>query len=149
LNAAFHDSAAVLVSDGAVIAAAEEERFTRIKHGKRPVPFSAWELPFAAIDFCLSEAGIDLREVDHVGYSFDPDCFIAGRLDGNATTALPPEPSPHPSNGWESPWDPLFASYPINAPRQLADGAPHHLRKRLGGVSAAAPPYRWHFIKHH
>ena len=45
INAAFHDSSACLVRDGAVVAAAEEERFTRIKHAKRPVPFSAWELP--------------------------------------------------------------------------------------------------------
>ena len=50
INAAFHDSAAALVVDGEVIAAAEEERFTRIKHGKRPVPFTTWELPFHAID---------------------------------------------------------------------------------------------------
>ncbi|HUP05521.1 MAG TPA: carbamoyltransferase N-terminal domain-containing protein, partial [Caldimonas sp.] len=41
LNAAFHDSAAALVSDGVVVAASEEERYTRIKHGKRPVPFTA------------------------------------------------------------------------------------------------------------
>ena len=49
INAAFHDSAAALVIDGECVAAAEEERFSRIKHGKRPVPFSAWELPFGAI----------------------------------------------------------------------------------------------------
>jgi len=54
INAAFHDSAAALVIDGVTVAAAEEERFTRIKHGKRPVPFSAWELPFHAIDYCLA-----------------------------------------------------------------------------------------------
>ena len=56
----------------AVLAAAEEERFTHIKHGKRPVPFSTWELPFHAIDYCLREAGIALADVDHVAYSFDP-----------------------------------------------------------------------------
>ena len=56
INAAFHDCSAALVRDGIVIAAAEEERFTRIKHGKRPVPFSAWQLcPYHAIDYCLSE----------------------------------------------------------------------------------------------
>src|SRR5687768_12687032 len=58
INAAFHDSAAALIKDGVLIAAAEDERFTHIKHGKRPVPFSAWELPFHAIDYCLQEAGI-------------------------------------------------------------------------------------------
>ena len=42
INAAFHDSSACLVETGQVVAAAEEERFTRIKHGKWPVPFSTW-----------------------------------------------------------------------------------------------------------
>ena len=50
INAAFHDSAACLVRDGLVLAASEEERFTRVKHGKRPIPFSTWELPYHAID---------------------------------------------------------------------------------------------------
>ena len=72
INAAFHDSAAALVRDGEVIAAAEEERFTKIKHAKRPVPFSAWELPYNAIDFCLRAAGVTLGAVDHVAYSFAP-----------------------------------------------------------------------------
>ena len=38
INAAFHDSAAALVADGRLVAAAEEERFTHVKHGKRPLP---------------------------------------------------------------------------------------------------------------
>jgi carbamoyltransferase len=49
INAAYHDPAACLVRDGRIVAAAEEERFTHIKHGKRPVPFSTWELPFHAM----------------------------------------------------------------------------------------------------
>ena len=72
INAAFHDSAAALVRDGVVVSAAEEERFTRIKHGKRPLPFSAWELPFHAIDYCLREAGVALRDVVHIAFSFGP-----------------------------------------------------------------------------
>ena len=63
INAAFHDSAACLVRDGVVLAAAEEERFTHVKHAKRPVPFSTWELPYHAIDYCLAEADITLAEV--------------------------------------------------------------------------------------
>jgi carbamoyltransferase len=58
INAAFHDSAASLVKDGELIAAAEEERFTHVKHAKRPIPFSAYELPYHAIDYCLREAGV-------------------------------------------------------------------------------------------
>src|SRR4051794_1691723 len=72
INAVFHDSAAALVEDGQVVAAAEEERFTHIKHGKRPVPFSTYELPYHAINYCLREGGIRLTEVDHIAYSFDP-----------------------------------------------------------------------------
>ena len=69
ISAVYHDMAACLVKDGIVIAAAEEERFTHIKHGKRPIPFSTYELPFNAIDYCLKQANINLRDVQHVGYS--------------------------------------------------------------------------------
>src|SRR5215216_3496011 len=72
INAAFHDSAACIIHNGKLLAAAEEERFTHIKHGKRPVPFSTWELPFHAINYCLEVAGINLSDVDHFAYSFDP-----------------------------------------------------------------------------
>src|SRR5919202_3726697 len=72
INAVYHDSAACLVRDGELVAAAEEERFTRIKHGKRPVPFATWELPYHAVEYCLREAGIGLADVDHVAYSYDP-----------------------------------------------------------------------------
>ena len=93
INAAFHDSAAALVVDGEVVAAAEEERFTRIKHGKRPIPFTAWELPFHAIDYCLGAAGVTLAEVDHVAYSFDPAELDGGAAaDDAATVALPIRP---------------------------------------------------------
>ncbi|HEX6362167.1 MAG TPA: carbamoyltransferase C-terminal domain-containing protein [Albitalea sp.] len=149
INAAFHDSAAALVVDGVVVAAAEEERFTRVKHGKRPVPFTAWELPYHAIDFCLAQAGMTLADVDHVAYSFDPKEFIGSRIpEGAAALALPLEPSAHDRGDWESPWDPLFAAYVVNAPRQLRDGAPHHLRKRLAAVKDDAR-WRWHFVAHH
>ena len=42
INAIYHDPAAALVVDGKIVAAAEEERFSRRKHGKRPLPWSAW-----------------------------------------------------------------------------------------------------------
>jgi carbamoyltransferase len=147
INAAFHDSAAAIVVDGQVVAAAEEERFTRIKHAKRALPFTAWELPFNAIDFCLAEVGVRLPELDHVAYSFDPQRFIRDRLSGGHIS-LPLQPSAHDAGGWDNPWDPLFAAYVSNAPRVLADGAPHHLRKRFAGARADAA-YRFHFVEHH
>jgi carbamoyltransferase len=147
INAAFHDSAAALVRDGALVAASEEERFTRIKHGKRPVPFSAWELPFNAIDDCLRQAGVTLAEVDHVAYSYDPQRFIGERMpDGVAS--LPMNPDAAPDGAWDSPWDPLFACYVVNAPRQLVDGVPHHLRARFKDVRHDGP-FRFHYVDHH
>src|SRR3979490_1184186 len=86
INAAFHDPAACLVRDGHVVAASEEERFTRIKHGKRPVPFSAWELPFNAIDDCLRAAGVTLAEGGHAAHRSAPQRFIGERLPGGAAT---------------------------------------------------------------
>jgi len=153
INAAFHDSSAALVRDGVVLAAVEEERFTRVKHGKRPLPFTAWELPFHAIDYCLAEAGVTLAEVEHVAYSFEPREFMSDARLAADTLVLPLQPAAHglpaDANAWYSPWDPLFAAYVVNAPRQLADGAPHHLRKRFAGVGAAALQERWHFVNHH
>lgn len=148
INAVFHDSAACLVHDGVVVAAVEEERFTRVKHAKRPVPFSTWELPYHAIDYCLAEAGIRLTDVDHVAYSFDP-FILLGRYSEEERIELPLEPSAHemPSE-WESSWDPLFLSHIVNAPRHLAGGAPHHLQQRLSGVRHDGP-FRWHWVNHH
>ncbi|HEV7493983.1 carbamoyltransferase family protein [Baekduia sp.] len=72
VNAVFHDPAAVLVVGGRIVAAAEEERFSRRKHGKTPVAFSTWELPEQAIAFCLERAGLVPGDVDVVAYSYDP-----------------------------------------------------------------------------
>jgi len=77
LNAVFHESAACLVKDGRLIAAAEEERFNRRKHGKRALTNNAHELPWQAIESCLAQAGISLAEVDAVAYSASPDRFRA------------------------------------------------------------------------
>jgi carbamoyltransferase len=72
INAVFHDPASALVSDGHIVAAAEEERFTRRKHGKPAVAFSTWELPERSARWCLEHAGIDADELDAIAYSYDP-----------------------------------------------------------------------------
>jgi carbamoyltransferase len=144
INAAYHDSAACLVRDGDVVAAAEEERFTRIKHGKRPVPFSAWELPYHAVDYCLATAGIELADLDHVAYSFDPYLLLKKR---DATMTLPLEPSAA-TNAGLAPWEPLFLSYIVNAERQLVDGVPHRLRARFRSAKERRR-WQWHFVEHH
>jgi len=64
LNAYHGDSAACLIVDGKLVAAAEEERFRRIKH---------WAgLPTNAIDYCLREGGISLRDIDHIAINRKP-----------------------------------------------------------------------------
>jgi carbamoyltransferase len=149
INAVYHDSAAALIKDGVVIAAAEDERFTHIKHAKRPVPFSTWQLPFDAIDYCLKEAGIELADLDHVAYSYDPKLLSSMPTHAGATIELPLEPGLKPlSNPSQSPWDPLFLSYIVNARAQLIDGAPHHLMKRFrsGGREMR---FEWHYVDHH
>ena len=76
INAVFHDPAAALVVDGELVAAAEEERFSRRKHGKVPVPFSTWEVPEQAAAWCLEHAGIRPCDLDAVGYSYDPTLAV-------------------------------------------------------------------------
>lgn len=93
INAAFHDSAACIMKDGQLLAAAEDERFTHIKHGKRPIPFSTYELPYHAIDYCLKTAGIHLKDVDHVAYSFDPYILLGQSYFNKDTISLPLQPS--------------------------------------------------------
>src|SRR5215216_2053100 len=72
INAVFHDPAAALVVDGETVAAAEEERFNRRKHGKLPVAFSTWEVPEQAATWCLAQAGLSAADLDAVAYSYDP-----------------------------------------------------------------------------
>jgi carbamoyltransferase len=107
INALFHDPAAALVVDGVTVAAAEEERFSRRKHGHRPVPFAAWELPELAARWCLEHAGLDVADLDAVAYSFDP------------ALAEPAE-----ALGLHDPWDHLRQTYAHQAPGFLATALP-------------------------
>jgi carbamoyltransferase len=60
----YHDAAAVLLKDVALIAAAEEERFTRIKHD--------YDFPMNAIRFCLEQGGISGTDLDYVVFFEKP-----------------------------------------------------------------------------
>ncbi|MBV9594593.1 MAG: carbamoyltransferase, partial [Actinobacteria bacterium] len=120
INAIYHDPAAALVVDGRIVAAAEEERFSRRKHGKRPVPFSAWELPEQAARWCLDFAGIRADDLDAIGYSFDPRLHV------------PPD-----DLGLNDPWDYLRRTYAEQAPAFLAEALP------------GLDPGRVRFVPHH
>ncbi|MFP1625348.1 carbamoyltransferase [Streptomyces sp. 5K101] len=131
INALFHDPAAALVIDGRCVAAAEEERFSRRKHGKRPVPFSAWELPEKAAAWCLTRAGLRPQDLDAVAYSFDP------------ALARPAD-----AMGLDDPWDHLRLTYARQAPGFLAEAlpgldpqavrfVPHHMAHAASSAFAA------------
>ncbi|MGI8674232.1 MAG: carbamoyltransferase family protein [Thermoleophilaceae bacterium] len=120
VNAVFHDPAAALVVDGRVVAAAEEERFSRRKHGKAPVPFSTWELPDDAIRWCLEEGGVEAADLDAVAYSYDPDL---ARPTGGDIVA--------------DEWEGLRTLYARRAPRFLATLLP------------GLDPGRVRFVGHH
>ncbi|MDC0671972.1 carbamoyltransferase family protein [Nannocystis radixulma] len=79
INAAYHESAACLIDDGVVVAAIEEERLTRRKHGKTSEPHTGHELPLRAIDHCLGAAGIGLGDVAWVAYSINPQARLRNR----------------------------------------------------------------------
>jgi len=72
INSVYHESSAALLVDGKVVAACEEERFNRVKHGKPARIDNPQELPEQAIQFCLDHAGLQTSDVDRVAYSFDP-----------------------------------------------------------------------------
>jgi carbamoyltransferase len=123
INAVFHDPAAALLIDGVTVAAAEEERFSRRKHGKRPVPFSTWELPELSVRWCLEHAGIEASELDAVTYSFDP-----------ALTR------PAEELGLDDPWDHLRVMYAQQAPSFIATAFP--------GIDPAIVRYVPHHVAH-
>ena len=64
ISAFYHDSAAALVRDGEIVAAAQEERFTRKKHDA--------SFPRLAIRYCLAQEGVRLRDVDHIVFYDKP-----------------------------------------------------------------------------
>jgi len=71
ISAFYHDSAACLVSDGVVVAAAQEERFSRRKHDA--------DFPARALEFCLDDSGLNLDEIDYIGF-YDKPLLTFNRL---------------------------------------------------------------------
>lgn len=134
INALFHDPAAALVIDGRTVAAAEEERFSRRKHGHPNVAFAAWELPELAARWCLESAGLEPADLDAVTYSYDP------------TLARPAD-----QLGLQDPWDELRQKYARHAPSMIADllpgldparvrYVPHHVSHAASAALAAPDP---------
>jgi len=123
INALFHDPSAALVIDGVTVSAAEEERFSRRKHGHRPVPFAAWELPELAARWCLEEAGLEPGDLDAVTYSFDVGLA-----------------RPADELGLHDPWDHLRQAYAREAPGFLSTALP--------GLDPASVRFVPHHVAH-
>jgi carbamoyltransferase len=105
----YHDAAACLLKDGEIIAAAQEERFTRIRHDQ--------DFPAQAIKYCLKQAGITIEQVDYVGF-YDKPLIKFERI---LTTYLATWPRSFPS---------FIKSMPLWLRRKLF--IPHMIKKELG-----------------
>jgi carbamoyltransferase len=122
ISAFYHDSAACLVRDGEVVAAAQEERFTRKKHDYR--------FPQHAIDFCLAEGGITPAQLDHVAF-YDKPLLKFERL---LETYLAYAPAGFRSFLLSTP---LWLKQKLHLPREMDRG----LRNQYRG--------RYVFVEHH
>ncbi|MFO7870991.1 MAG: carbamoyltransferase C-terminal domain-containing protein [Kiritimatiellia bacterium] len=119
-----HDASAALIRDGRIVAAAEEERFTRKKHQE------GW--PEQAIAFCLKQAGITERDIDHIAFYWRPWSFDGLRSVMRRIAYLPIHPV-------------FSAGFLLH---QLHDTAWYvfHLRRlRAKGGGRA----KIHFVRHH
>lgn len=122
VNAVFHDPAAALYVDGRLVAAAEEERFNRRKHGKPCVPFSTWELPEQAITWMLHEFGVEAADVDAVAYSYDPT--LCGPLSRDHRLDDHPMLDTRETRASWDPWEPMRIMFAGRAGEFLASAVP-------------------------
>ena len=122
ISAFFHDAAACLVIDGKVAAAAQEERFSRIKHDA--------SFPRRAIDYCLAEAGLGPEDLDYVAYYEKP----MRRFERLLRTHLAFAPLGYRSFRMAIP---LWLRQKLHVPREIARG--------LGGRHSGRPV----FVDHH
>ena len=126
LSAYYHDSAAALLRDGAIAAAAQEERFTRIKHDAR--------FPSHAVRYCLQEAGVALDDVDAIVFYEKPFLKFERLLETYLATA---------PRGFRS----FRAAMPIWTKQKLFQK--RTLRKALEGLGGSRIESRLLFAEHH
>ena len=121
------DSAAALIKDGQLIAAVEEERFSRVKHHAG--------FPYRSIEFCLDQAGIRLRDIAHVGHYWKP--WILRHKAFQAAKAAFVSPS-------------MFKARADRGITQVSESYlgmfnhPKRLRERFGPSD-----FKFHYIEHH
>ena len=122
ISAFYHDSAAALVVDGQIVAAAQEERFTRKKHDA--------DFPVRAVEYCLKEAGLRADQLDYVGF-YDKPLLKFERL---LETYLGYAPS-----GFKS----FVTAIPVWLKKKL------HLRRELNRGLGGAYRKKYVFTEHH
>ncbi|MGH3158675.1 MAG: carbamoyltransferase family protein [Streptosporangiaceae bacterium] len=126
INSVFHESSAAIVADGVLVAAAEEERFNRRKHGAEARIDNADELPLESIRYCLEQAGLTAEELDAVCYSFDPQLrsqnFVA-------------DPYAVPKDWGSTEGEEIFRSSVLRVPEVLSDTLDADLTERFHWVS--------------
>jgi carbamoyltransferase len=115
ISAYYHDSAAALVVDGRIVAAAQEERFSRKKHDER--------FPTHAVDYCLRAAGLRVEDLDHVGFYEKP----LSKFDRLLETYLAFVPRGYASFRKMTP---LWLKQKLHLPRDLDRGLDGKYRKR-------------------
>lgn len=125
INAYHADSSAAIFKDGHMIAATEEERFRRVKH---------WAgFPSMAIGFCLREAGIQLRDVDHIAIGRDPKA----KLDKKLLFLLK-----NPGGGWSAVLDRVKNSRKVSSLEQ-------ELSRLDASLSKQEIKQKIHQVEHH
>ncbi|MFN8858429.1 MAG: carbamoyltransferase [Planctomycetaceae bacterium] len=116
ISAYFHDSAAALVVDGKIVAAAQEERFTRLKHDPN--------FPARAIEYCLQQSGLSADDLDYVGFYDKPLLKFERLLE--TTMAFAPR-----GFRFFAEAIPLWVKQKLFLPRELKAGLGGKYRKRI------------------
>ncbi|HOX46909.1 MAG TPA: carbamoyltransferase C-terminal domain-containing protein [Myxococcota bacterium] len=126
VNSAYHESSAALLVDGELVAFVEEERFNRVRHGKKSRLDNPDELPEAAMAWCLAQAGLGFRDLAAIGYSFDPEARLVGQRTLPDRTRLPP-------GGWGTEeGEAVFHAHNLKAAAKLRERAPQAEFQFLG-----------------
>lgn len=127
LNCYKHDAAAAVLVDGKLVAAAEEERFTRRKH--------TGEFPAQAAAYCLKAAGASARDIDHIGFYMDPAPFLGGLATHGLAQLLR---SRHPRDFAQ-----VVAVITRNYARMKA------IPRKLRALDLATERAAFHYVEHH
>jgi len=128
ISAFQHDSSACLIKDGQLIAAVEEERFTRIKHDN--------SFPYQGIDYCLKEGRISINEVDHVAFFWNPWIDSHRRL-GYFLSRLPRSINflTGQTGAYVGAWLPMIR--------------PKKYLSKINGYQDRKTRFKFHYVEHH